>query len=115
LSNEDGHLALAAVQHGKRVIAQGRSLELIAEHGSFAVGKELRALLKALGAACGIADLDERCGAGRCRGAGILAEQATLLMTSTAMPAWRSHGGIVRRKESGAEKAEDMREEGRGR
>ncbi|TYK70212.1 hypothetical protein FSY45_25425 [Comamonas sp. Z1] len=49
-------------------------------------------------------------------GAGILAEQATLLMTSTAMPAWRSHSGTREEKEeSGAEKAEDMREEGRGR
>ncbi|MDH1336977.1 hypothetical protein N5D77_22635 [Comamonas thiooxydans] len=49
-------------------------------------------------------------------GGGILAEQATLLMASIAMPAWRSHGGIrEQEEESGAEKAEDMREEGRGR
>ena len=49
-------------------------------------------------------------------GAGILAEQATLLMTSIAMPAWRSHSGTREEKEeSGAEKAKDMREKGRGR
>ncbi|MPT12471.1 MAG: hypothetical protein E2578_20970 [Comamonas sp.] len=49
-------------------------------------------------------------------GAGILAEQATLLMASIAMPAWCSHRGTCEQEEeSGAEKAEDMREEGRGR
>ena len=49
-------------------------------------------------------------------GAGIRAEQATLPMASIAMPAWRSHSGEREEKEeSGAEKAEDMREEGRGR
>ena len=49
-------------------------------------------------------------------GAGILAEQATLPMTSIARPAWRSHLGISEDgEERGAEKTEDMREEGRGR
>ncbi|GEQ76181.1 hypothetical protein CTTA_3186 [Comamonas testosteroni] len=48
-------------------------------------------------------------------GAGILAEQATLLMANIAMPAWRSHGGIREQgEESGAEKAEDMREKAEG-
>ena len=59
LGDEDGSLALAAVQHGKRVIAQGPQLGLIAEHGCLAIGKELRALLKALGAARGV--LDAQC------------------------------------------------------
>ncbi|BDB68801.1 hypothetical protein Cthiooxydans_12130 [Comamonas thiooxydans] len=49
-------------------------------------------------------------------GAGIRAEQATLPMASIAMPAWRSHSGTREEKEeSGAEKAKDMREKGRGR
>jgi hypothetical protein len=79
-------------------------------------GKELRALLKALGAARGVADLMSDAGLVAAEGAGILAEQATLLMTSIAMPAWCSHSGIrEQEEESGAEKAEDMREEGRGR
>ncbi|MPS95556.1 MAG: hypothetical protein E2583_17915 [Comamonas sp.] len=48
--------------------------------------------------------------------AGILAEQATLPMAIAAMPAWRSHrGSRVPKEESGAEKAEDMREKDRGR
>ncbi|NIF85738.1 hypothetical protein F3J24_19855 [Comamonas sp. Tr-654] len=49
-------------------------------------------------------------------GAGIRAEHAALLMASIAMPAWRSHReGREEKEESGAEKEEDMREEGRGR
>lgn len=54
LGHKDRVLFLAAVQHGKCVIAKCAQFGLLAEKRRLAVGKELQVLAKALRAACGV-------------------------------------------------------------
>ena len=59
LSHKHRGFALATVQDSECVIAQGTQFRLIAEDWRLAIGKELRALAKALGAARRVLDLND--------------------------------------------------------